>query len=105
MICTSSKSFQSSSSTGSEFMHSSHVDKFTIMYLAVKCSISVSRPCSGDSGSGLVWTKGYEKILVAVVVAASACYTNEPVTYVPVACQFTLIWLLCFKYLNEFSAF
>lgn len=48
----------------------------------------MQKPCAGDSGSGLVWTRGYDKILVGVFTQATDCEDNDESISVSVQGEF-----------------
>lgn len=57
---------------------------------------TVQKPCFSDSGSGLVWTRGYDKILIGVLVRATKCDYNddneEKSFYLRVECKLVLLY-------------
>lgn len=46
------------------------------------------RPCSVDSGSGLVWMQGYDKVVVGVFTRAKDCVNRKRSVFVRVASEF-----------------
>lgn len=59
------------------------------------------KPCPGDSGSGVVWTKGGSKVLVGVHIEGTKCDHVGPSMSNPVKCEIVfirtalIIYLIC----------